>query len=215
MTSSIKSAFAPMRATRTASPSAAPPSSPERLPKKPQPSKTGQPSAKDEVALDVTFWIEVVEKPLKEAPFWAYVGNPREIDTFGRRIVAVLNTSHWPATAAVERKDWRAIKWMASLAILERVGLQYHPILSAVRFRLCQLALCRPKAHERESILWAGYRLKDSSFLAGLESIPLTVGTLQQFNKLTVSVNAGKLEQWRRTHKTKQTVTVPLSDVVG
>jgi hypothetical protein len=189
MSTPIKSAFPPMRATAS--------------PEKP----TAVNSLNDianEVQLEVAFWLEITDRPQKEPPFWAYVGNPKETDSFGRRIVAVLNVSYWPAAAAVEHKDWRAIRWMASLAILERCALQYHPVLSAVRFRLCQLASCQPKAHNWETILWAVYRLKDTSFVAGLDSVPLTVGTLEKFAQLAVRVDAGKLEEWESRARTKQ-----------
>jgi hypothetical protein len=45
--------------------------------------------------------------------------------------------------------------------------------------------------------------LKDTPFVAGLESVPLVVGTLRQFGDLTVRVSAGKVEAWKAKQREK------------
>ena len=151
----------------------------------------------------VDLCLEIVNRPEKLAPFWGYLGDPRTAD-FGKRCVACLNAAHRPASAALERKDWRALKWFVSLAICERVSLETHALVESVRFRLGQLALARPSVDRWESILWAAYSLKDRELLAGLESVPLEVGTRQKFAPLSVRVSASKLAQWRGRMQAKR-----------
>jgi hypothetical protein len=154
--------------------------------------------------VSVEFWLELVDKPEKECPAWAYVGNPRKLAQFGRRIVAVLNLAHWPAAAAVQHKDWRAIRWLVCVAILERLSLQFHPILSVVGQRLSQLAFERPEVNKWESVLWSAYRLKNTSFVAALESVPLSVGALKKIAELTVRISAGKLADWEERKQSQK-----------
>jgi hypothetical protein len=97
----------------------------------------------DEIVVPTEFWLEIVSRVEKAAPFWGYLGDPRSAD-FGRRCVACLNAAHWPTAAALERKDWRAIKWFIAVSLCERVSLETHPLVSAIRFRLAQMALARP-----------------------------------------------------------------------
>ncbi len=148
--SAVKSAFAPMK-PKVGLPTLDKPevvAVPE-----PTPSGTARSLINDEIAVQVSFWLEVVDSPDRQCPAWAYAGNPREVDIFGRKVVAVLNIAHWPAAAAVERKDWRAIKWLVAIAILERLALQQHPILFAVRFHLSQLALQLPRVQPWQTVL--------------------------------------------------------------
>src|SRR5262245_32956321 len=70
----------------------------------------------DEVTVTTEFWLEIVNQAEKSAPFWGYLGDPRSAD-FGARCVACLNAAHWPTAAALERKDWRAIKWFIAAAL--------------------------------------------------------------------------------------------------
>jgi hypothetical protein len=157
----------------------------------------------DEVTVLSEFWLEIVSRPEKAAPFWAYLGDPRSAD-FGKRCVACLNVAHWPVFAARERKDWRAVKWFVALAICERVSLETHPLVYAIRFRVAQLALARPVVHPWETVLWSAFALKDNNqFFASLESAPLTVGTLHKFSELTVRVSRRKLLQWNERNEAR------------
>jgi hypothetical protein len=154
------------------------------------------PSTDPSIVINVSFWLEIINWPQKQNAAWAYCGDPRNIEQFGRKIVAVLNVAHWPVTGVVGRKDWRALRWLVCVAILERLTVQRHPILQAVSERLAQSALQRAQVHGWERCLWAAYRLKDHPFAARLENVPLTVGTLEQFSELSVRVNAQRLADW-------------------
>ena len=164
----------------------------------------GDTSKNDSVAITTEFWLEVVDKSEKQCPAWAYVGNPCHVAQFGRRIVAALNVAHWPAAAVVERKDRRAIAWLVSVAILERLNVQPHPILTALSLRLSKLALGRENVNNWERILWAAYGLKDTTrFVVGLDSAPLSVGTLHKFTELTVRVSARKIADFNARNELK------------
>jgi hypothetical protein len=158
----------------------------------------------DSVAVTTEFFLEVVDKPEKESAAWGYVGDPHKSAQFGRRIVAALNVAHWPAAAAVERRDLRAIKWLVCVALLERLSVQHHPILTAISLRLSKLALGRANVNDWERVLWAAYRLKDATtFASGLDSAPLSVGTLHRFGEITVRVSARKIADWNARNEPK------------
>ena len=38
---------------------------------------------------------------------------------FGSAISIVYNTTHWPTSGAVARKDFQALRWLGALALLE------------------------------------------------------------------------------------------------
>jgi hypothetical protein len=67
----------------------------------------------------------VVDEPLKMNCAWGCLHINKNADPiFG----ASLNRAHWPAAAAIERRDWRAIRWLTSLAITERaISSGTHP----------------------------------------------------------------------------------------
>jgi hypothetical protein len=179
---------------------------PKASPAKPSPSTI----TTDEIIVVSEFWLEVVNRTEKAAPFWAYLGDPRSAD-FGKRCVACLNIEHWPVPAALAKKDLRAVKWFVALAICERVSLETHPLVCAIRFRLAQLALARPVIHPWESVLWSAFALKDNQLFAGLESAPLTAGTLHKFGELAVRVSSSKLAQWKERNEAKRYKKRPLS----
>jgi hypothetical protein len=96
----------------------------------------------------------------------------------------------------VERKDWRALRWLVSVALLERLTVQRHPILQAVSQRLAQSALQRAQVHGWERCLWSAYPLKDRPFSERIQTIPLVVGTSEKFSELSVCVDTQRLADW-------------------
>jgi hypothetical protein len=52
------------------------------------------------------------------------------------RLCAVLNSAHWPTDAALARGDVRAIRWLFSLAVLERLSFEPVGPITQIRRRL-------------------------------------------------------------------------------
>jgi hypothetical protein len=122
---------------------------------------------------------------------------PATNSDYGTKLTVCLNIAYWPAAAAIERKDWRAIRWLSSLTLLERVALSSYPVWIELKKHLASLALAKPTAQNWEFVLWAAYQLKDCPLLAAIESHPLNVGMIREFGEVSVRVNRIKLEQWR------------------
>jgi hypothetical protein len=192
----IKSVFAPLKPSavakvaEAASPSSAPTNNAARW-RDLLPPKDGQ-----ETLVRVQFWFEVVDRPDRLCPAWAYCGDPRKIEQFGKRIGVNLNIAHWPVTEAVKNKDWQTLRWLVAIAILERLIFDCSPLLRAISRRLAETAFDR-HADIWERGLWAAYRLKDHPFMTRLESIPLVVGTARMFSELDVRVNNYQLAAWK------------------
>jgi hypothetical protein len=186
----VKSLFAPIKPSVTTTMASAP-STP------PAPLVNGSSPPKDDgdILIPVEFWAEVVSQPEKLSPCWAFIGDWRRAD-FGRRVTVALNLAYWPATGAAARRDWTALRWLVSTAILERVFVANHPVLCAVSQQLCQLALRREQIQNWERISWSAYQLKDTPFIGAIEAVPLAVGTLQRFSELSVQVSAARLADW-------------------
>jgi hypothetical protein len=141
----IKSVFAPMTAKKLAHSASI----------KPSPAKSSPvPSAKsgDEIIKSISFFLEITDNPQKHCPCWCYIADPRHPD-YGTRLTAVLNTAHWPTAAAIQRKDWRAIRWLTSLAILERIALSSYPVWLALKAHLGSVALGTPRPQNWELVL--------------------------------------------------------------
>src|ERR1700757_1978535 len=90
-----------------------------KAPAKEKSASPPQPSG-EEIIQTVSFFLEIVDNADKHCPCWAYVADPRHSD-YGAKLTVCLNIAYWPAAAAIERKDWRAIRWLTSVALLERV----------------------------------------------------------------------------------------------
>ena len=200
----VKSAFPPIRPTAVtiSRPIAAarPPQRKQAAPASPA-SKNGVNGC---VTINVEFFVEIVDRPERQCPCWAYAGDPRKSDTFAKRIVAVLNKACWPTAAALERDDRRALKWFVCVAICERLSVQTHPILYAIALRLSQMALQRASVHQWERCLWSAYQLMNADFVARLDSVQLSVGSVCKFSELVVQVSAQRLADWNTRQSKSQ-----------
>jgi hypothetical protein len=181
----IKSAFTPMR-----------PTNPVATPSPPQ----------AEITIEVEIFARVINEPEKACPAWAYIGSPREPD-FGCRVSVVWNSAQWPAAAALERKDLRALRWLAAIALLERLSLTYHPGLQALRRKLVTDAFGR-QAQTWEAVLWASYLLKDSPLFSGIESLLTAKKEFVRLAMIPVAIDSGQLTRYTqrtaREHKKKK-----------
>jgi len=120
----------------------------------------------------------VVDEPLKMNSAWGWLHINKNADPiFG----ASLNRAHWPAAAAIERRDWRAIRWLTSLAITERaISSGTHPhVVGAWRHLTTSVGI---KPNCRWDALGVAYRLKDHPITERIKTLDLhAVGTMQRF----------------------------------
>jgi hypothetical protein len=185
----IKSAFPPMRPSVTLS------VSPE-APPKPQPAVPPPkgPKPKGKATITVELWLEIINKPGKICPAWAYLSHEP------RRLVAVLNAAHWPAAAALERKDVQAIRWLAATALLDRLALAGNdPVGRSLLRTICQLVI-GPDWQWYQAGLWCAYLLKDHPLLAPIDTtLPILAGSgggLAKFGELSCLVDPEALEAY-------------------
>jgi hypothetical protein len=159
MTKAIKSAFAPMRpsVTLSVSPEAPPKTQPAVPPPKEAPPKPKRKAA----AITVELWLEIFNKPGKICPAWAYLAHEPPL----ARLVAVLNAAHWPAAAALARKDVQAIRWLAATALLDRLALAGNdPVGRPLLRTICGLVI-GPGWQWYQAGLWCAYLAKDHPLL--------------------------------------------------
>jgi hypothetical protein len=173
-----KSAFAPMRAKLDpAVASKLPQAVPKQQPPSASAKKTVPPSSSvrppDLVTVEIRceLWLEIVDRPEKLNCAWSYVA--RENPAGVQRVGIVLNAGQWPAGGALERDDKRAVRWLASLAVLDRLNTwSNEPVLRAARDYLVHAVLGNG-AGLWECGLWAAYQLKDSDITAPIETLPI------------------------------------------
>ena len=115
-------------------------------------------------------WLEIVHKPEKENCTWAFVP---KINAEGvQRLCVALNAAHWPTDGALARSDTRAVRWLYSVAVLERISFASDHHVVAIRRHL--VALVSGKGRQAwESILWAAYSMKDSELTKSIATLPI------------------------------------------
>jgi len=170
---STRSAFAPMRARIdpaivAKSPVAKPVSAPsiEKPPTNPKPAPPAEINARIEL------WLEVGPRPEKLNAIWGYL--PKPISHTWRACVC-LNTLLWPAQGAIARADRQAVRWLFSVALLERLSictLKQNPELIAARNYI--IAVVLGAKHDRwQGVLWAAYLLKDHELTKAIDTLPI------------------------------------------
>jgi hypothetical protein len=156
-----------------------------------QPLTPGEP-----IKIAVELWLEVVDANDKFNPAFAYISQ----DHNPQKIVVVLNRSHWPTAGALSRNDAAALRWLTSLAILDRCTTwRGHPILAATQRYLVEAALGRWM--DFQAVAWATYRLKDLPLLAAVPDLAATANRSsqpQKFAQFEVTVDSMKLDFWRQ-----------------
>jgi hypothetical protein len=170
----IKSAFKPMSAKLD----------PARLPEAPAvvPTPTGSPSSSSSLNGDntetvstptmlVELTVEVRHLPDKLNAAWCYIPRPQLPPT--TRLGVVLNTAHWPTDGALVRGDKRAIRWLFSLALLERISFERrNSYIHVIRRHLVALVL-GDKWQAWQTVLWTAYRLKDHALTEPIAMLPI------------------------------------------
>jgi hypothetical protein len=106
--------------------------------------------------------------------------------------------AHWPTAAALAKGDTKAIRWFASVALLERIALMRgNPILEAARRHLVELVSKEPLW---ESVLWAAFSLKDHEITSPIVSMPIYGLNPQlgphQWISFAVRVDAAELKKF-------------------
>jgi hypothetical protein len=98
--------------------------------------------------------------------------------------------THWPAAAALERKDVQAIRWLAATALLDRLALAGNdPVGRPLLRTICQLVI-GPDWQWYQAGCWCAYLLKDHPLLAPIDTtLPILAGGggLAKFGELPAS----------------------------
>jgi hypothetical protein len=176
----IKSAFAPMTARID-------PSIAAKLPVRAssRPAETVTPKAEKSVRMNscehhkspiptvpivCELWLEVVRKPEKENCAWGYV--PKSNVEGLQRLCVALNSATWPTDSALARNDTRAIRWLFSVALLERISFESNRDILRIRRHLVALVLGSGK-QGWETILWTAYVAKDHALTKAISTLPI------------------------------------------
>ena len=123
------------------------------------------------VEIRCELWLEIVNRPEKLNCAWSYAErqNPPGV----QRIGIALNMAHWPSGSALERADKRAVRWLASLAVLDRLNTwPGNPVLRATRDHLVRAVLGN-NTELWQTGAWTAYTLKDSEITAPIETLPI------------------------------------------
>jgi hypothetical protein len=114
--------------------------------------------------------IGVLPRPDKQNCAWAFIGHGK-----GYYSAAVLlNTLLWPVNGAITRGDKQAVRWLFSVAMLERLFVctpSHNPELTQARHQIIESVI--PKYQGFEKILWAAYLLKDHPITSALNDLPI------------------------------------------
>jgi hypothetical protein len=190
MPPAIKSAFGKMtpRMTNGAGNTTA---NPRAYPQRPPLLPVGEP-----IKIGVELWLEVVDASDKLNPAFAYISR----DHTPQKIVVVLNKHHWPTAGALSRSDSVALRWLVSLAVLDRCATwRSHPVLASVQRYLTELAIGRWLDYQ--ACVWAAYRLKDHQMLVSVPELATAANASSQPQKITqfeVIVDSARLDFWRQ-----------------
>lgn len=171
---STRSAFAPMRARidpaiAIKSPDVKPVTAPiiDKPPSKPKPSWAAEINARIEL------WLEVRSQPDKLNATWGFLPKHNPDGVF--RACVCLNTLLWPSQGAIARGDKQAVRWLFSVALLERLSIctpRQNPELVAARYRIVKTVI-GPDCQHWQSILWAAYALKDHELTSVIDRMPI------------------------------------------
>jgi hypothetical protein len=177
---STKSAFAPMTARID-------PSIAAKLPTRPlpRPAESVAPKAEKTVStkscehhkspiptvpIVCELWLEVRHLPDKPNCVWAFI--PKANAEGVQRLCAALNNACWPVDAALARGDVRAIRWLYSVALLERISFESNRDILRIRRHLVALVL-GPGKQGWETVLWCAYTMKDHELTQAIATLPI------------------------------------------
>ena len=119
-----------------------------------------------------SIFVAIVNESNKTSPAWAAIGDPYSPD-YCCKITLFFNSAFWPIAGALERRDFRVLRWLGACAVLDRLVVSRDPLPRAVYLDLATLALKRiPEAFERGNS-WAGYKLMDHELFLKLETLPI------------------------------------------
>ena len=163
-------------------------------------SETRQP--RPSVTIRIELCVQIIDDPEKYCPSFGYISRGGPPGT--QRIVAVLNENVWPTAAALQRGDVNALRWLTSLAVVDRCQTwPAHPILRAVGRHLAKVALgdC---VQDYQLGLWTAYRLRNHTMFAGIDSLSILKrnpgerpSAIEKFASFDVEVDSVRLESWR------------------
>jgi len=121
--------------------------------------------------LPVELTIEVRHLPDKPNAAWCYVPRPQIPPV--TRLGVVLNSAYWPTDGALARGDKRTIRWLFSVALLERISFEPRDsYVHAIRRHLVALVL-GDKWQAWQTVLWTAYRFKDHTLTEPIAMLPI------------------------------------------
>jgi hypothetical protein len=125
-------------------------------------------------AVDCLIRVAITNQPERACPAWAILGNPY-VANYCREITLNFNSAHWPTAGALQRRDFRVLRWLGACALLERLVVSPDPLPKAAGLGLATLALVRaPETFER--CAWAAYQLMDHDLFQKLETLSIFAG---------------------------------------
>lgn len=140
---------------------------PKEAPTKVAPVQLPTPKESSPVVLELA--LVVVDDHDKNNCAWGWVGCDRD----SRKIGATINRACWPAAGAIERKDWQAIRWLAALAIVERLAVGGpNKLRLQIWSYLANEVGIKPQCYW--DALGIAYRLRNHSLTSGIEQLDLT-----------------------------------------
>jgi hypothetical protein len=119
----------------------------------------------------VELYLEVRHLPDKPNAAWCFIPRPQIPPV--TRLGVVLNSAYWPTDGALARGDKYAIRWLFSVALLERISFEPRDsYVHAIRRYLVALVLGN-KWQAWQTVLWAAYRLKDHTLTEPIAMLPI------------------------------------------
>jgi hypothetical protein len=115
-------------------------------------------------------WLEVVRKPEKENCAWGYI--PKSNVEGLQSLCVAINATCWPIDGALARNDTRTVRWLYSVALLERLSFESNRGILRIRRHLVALVL-GPGKQGWQTVLWCGYALKDNELTESIATLPI------------------------------------------
>jgi hypothetical protein len=146
------------------------------------------------ISVPIEIWLETTNDPTKECPCFGYLSSP--VDPLVTRLTVTFNLNWWPTAGAIMRNDENTLRWLAAMAITDRVTTwPSHPVLRGVGEYLAHLVGC-PQGHQRG--IWIAYALRNHEILTRIpELISDTANLPAKFAGFPVMVDSIRLADFQ------------------
>jgi hypothetical protein len=142
--------------------------------------------------------LEVVNDESKCNPAFCYLKPQVPPEGESQRLVVALNRAVWPAAGALQRGDAAALKWLISLAILDRCATwRGNPILATLHRHLVTITLSRWLDYQ--VITWTAYQFRNHPMHDCVPDLVANAATTpQQITQFDVAVDSIRLAEFRQ-----------------